>query len=188
YKETNLLQQGPGTSFSFSIKKQHFIFLDARSFRSPDSDPHGNYFSETQAEWINSQFKKNPHDFFWLISGSQWFGTKGQDESFEINHPFTIDSFFQKIELTKYNVQLISGDSHFSEIKKILIDSKNIFEITSSAMHALPVGKLEPDNRRLSASNLPNFVLGEINLETNEDNLFTAYTLFNRTLFKHKVP
>lgn len=186
--DTLNLEQGPGVSFSFKVAKNVFIFLDDRFFRDSNENKRGSYFSENQVHWIKDQFKKNADDTFWLISGNQWFGTKGQDESFEINHPETLYLFFRSIELDKFNVHLISGDSHFSEIKKILVGDKNVYEITSSAMHALPVGKMEPDSRRLSGSNFPNFVMAEFNSKENLNHTFSSYTLFNYELFRHTIP
>lgn len=187
-KNTSFLKQGPGTSFAFTIKKQHFIFLDARSFRSPNNSREGTYFSDEQVKWVKEQFSLHPEDHFWLISGSQWFGTADQDESFEVNHPENVYRFIDDIGITKYNVQLISGDSHFSEIKKIPLPEKTIYEITSSAMHALPVGKISQDARRLSATNLPNFIIGKWSLKKSQPSTFSSYTLFNTKLFEHSVP
>lgn len=187
-KETSNLSQGPGASFTFSIAKNSFIFLDSRYFRDANSNSAGSYFSNEQAIWVKKQFEKNSTNTFWLISGSQWFGTKGQDESFEINHPETIYDFFKAINFEQYTIHLISGDSHFSEIKKVNIQNKSAYEITSSGMHALPIGTLEPDSRRFYGSNLPNYVIADINLLENKSHIFTAYTLFNIKLFSMILP
>lgn len=187
-KNTPVIKQGPGTSFVFSVKKHHFVFLDVRSFRSPNSMREGTYFSDEQVKWVKEQFSRNPTDSFWLISGSQWFGTADQDESFEVNHPENAYKFITDIDIAKYDVQLISGDSHFSEFKKIPLPEKAIYEITSSAMHALPMGKISPDARRLSATNLPNFLIGKISLKEPRPHTFSSYSLFNIKMFEHLIP
>lgn len=64
----------------------------------------------------------------------------------------------------------------------------SIYEITSSAMHALPIGNIEIDNRRIAASNLPNFVLATINTKENKNHTFASYTLFNFKFFEFQTP
>lgn len=179
-KETKNLNQGPGVSFSFSWKRNHFIFFDDRYFRDPNEIRNGNYFSQEQISWLKEKLQKNSNDHFWLISGNQWFSTPQQDESFENSHPESLKDFLNQIEVDKHKVVLVSGDAHMSEIKKIdYSNSKKIYEITSSGMHVYPMNDLDPDKRRIAATNKPNFMITRIDFDKNNVIEVSDYTLFN---------
>lgn len=186
--ETNYIKQGPGISFTFSWQKDHFIFLDDRYFRNPNQDKDGDYFSNEQIEWLKNTMELNKNDYFWIISGNQWFSSPIQDESFENNHPKALINFFKAIHFQKYKTLLLSGDAHLSEVKKINVQNeKLIFEITSSGMHAFPMSDMGNDNRRLAGTNLPNFMI----LDLKRDQVHTVgvsdYTIFDFNTFQLEV-
>lgn len=186
--KTPYLNQGPGVSFSFFWKKNHFIFLDNRFFRGHNEDKKGSYFSKEQILWFNKEIDLNKNDFFWIISGNQWFSSPLQDESFENNHPETLMSFFKEIQIQKFKTILISGDAHLSEVKKINIpNEKTLYEITSSGIHAFPMSEMGEDKRRLAGTNIPNFTIINFNLNQNVKIKTSNFTVFNLKNFEVEV-
>jgi alkaline phosphatase D len=151
---------GPGISSVLEAFGSRFIFLDGRTFRNLQSD--ASYFSAEQFQWVKQmmQEKRRPT---WMVSGSQWFGSPAEEETFEFNYPDSFKGFLKELERLVSNILFVSLDTHFSDIKKIPLDqfNRSAYELTSSAIHSLPLGVLTPDPRRLEGINRPNFMTVE---------------------------
>lgn len=177
------LKKGPGTSFSFHIGKTRLIFADGRYFRSPPEEAEGSFFTQDQVDWIIGELDRDINATNWIITGNQWYGSKHQEENFEHLFPHKFYSFLNLLNSRKVRYLLVSGDTHFSEIKKIFFEGKEIFEVTSSGMHSWPIGILFPDSRRINGTNLPNFTIGKIDSDLPGKVDFYVYGVFGNEFF-----
>lgn len=141
--------QGPGAASRFHFGEQQFLFLDARSFRSPNKpvaictakpefklcqprpqsprpadkwarkEPE-THFGHAQTEWSLSQIRGAGSDVTWMISGDQWFGAYSPFESFEGNHPADFKKLMERMKDEKSSrIAFISGDRHSSEFLEV---------------------------------------------------------------------
>lgn len=135
--ESKALQKGPGVARYFEWGKNHFLFLDDRSFRSAKGTKPETHFGKDQEEWIYKIIGKQK-GVFWLISGDQFFGGYHHFESYEGDHPESFKKFVDKLALKKKIIVFVSGDRHIAELMKI--PQKKLgyttYELTSSALHA----------------------------------------------------
>lgn len=131
------LQRGPGVAQYFEWNKNHFLFLDDRSFRTAKGTKPETHFGKEQEEWIFKIIGKQK-GVFWLISGDQFFGGYHHFESYEGDHPESFKKFLERLALKKKIVVFVSGDRHIAELMKI--PNKKLgyttYELTSSALHA----------------------------------------------------
>ncbi|MEM7647480.1 MAG: alkaline phosphatase D family protein, partial [Pseudomonadota bacterium] len=136
-KQDASFHQGPGIAFALHWKKNHFYFLDNRSFRTRSGVRSESHFGEEQTQWLISHMKKQK-GVQWLIGGGQFFGGYHRFESFQKNHPNDFKKFLQKLKALNKNVIFVSGDRHMSEVMKIPKDifGRKSFEITSSPIHS----------------------------------------------------
>ena len=186
-EESSLVERGPGLSFLWEAFGQRFVFLDGRSYRSPNRRPaicqkqpsHSmcskemppamSAEKETQLGWGQeswlSQIASRSAGFIWLIKGDQFFGAYHPFESYEGSHPHAFKRFVSTIRQSPAKFVFVSGDRHLSELMKI--DSKQFgyetVEITSSPVHAKtypPGWDIFPNPRQIAyASQTHNFVL-----------------------------
>ncbi len=164
---TSNFQKGPGSSSVLKAFGVQFVFLDGRSFRSDKRSAESSYFSSEQIQWAKNLLLKEPGPT-WLISGTQFFSRPPVEESFELEHPEGFTKFNNIMKSTNRDVFLVSGDTHFTELKKIGPNELGhpTYEVTSSAIHSLPLGFPGPDNRRVWSVLGPNFVTATF--ETND--------------------
>ena len=142
------LYRGPGLSFAKSFGDHRFIFLDGRSFRSPNQAPsicksHPGHFAckrllsyqtkegakdetvthlgDEQMQWLLKQLKQSVqlNQLAWLIKGDQFFGGYQPFESWQGNHPKDFKVFLQKVRALNPRILLISGDRHISEVMQL---------------------------------------------------------------------
>jgi hypothetical protein len=194
-EESDFFKKGPGVSSVFSAFGQTFIFLDNRSFRTPNLKPiicekmknhkfcqktyinpnstKQTLYGEETENWAMN-ILKNSKGTNWLISGDQFFGGYHPFESYEGTHPESFKIFLNKIKSSGKTVLFVSGDRHLSEVMKIekSILGFETFEITSSGMHAavFPAGWDEfPNPRQVAgAGQTLNYTIVETNLIANK--------------------
>lgn len=182
------IKKGPAASFIYEYGNTNFIFLDGRYFRAVPTDNTGSYFSNEQTEWVTAELKNRPGVTNWIISGNQWFGSKHSEENFENEQPEGLKNFLSSVNSTEAKYLLISGDSHFSEIKKVSFLEKAVFEITSSAMHAWPPGLIFADDRRVVVpTNFPNFTLATFRNDKPNEIEFGNFGVFNNLHYEIKI-
>lgn len=179
------LQNGPGLSFSYSGAKNHFIFLDNRSFRH-SIEPKSHFGSE-QLTWLSEQMK-SPNKLYWLISGGQFFGSHQPYESYSREFPEEFKTFLDQVRpFQTPRPVLLSGDRHLTEIQ--YEPTEKLLEVTSSGLHSsYYAGAM--------TKNLSPFLVkghdGETNfvrIDIQENKLsFTAIGKYGRTLYKHISP
>lgn len=132
-----VVSRGPGISSAVKLRDQLFLFLDNRSFRTPEVVVEQAHFGKEQVEWLLSEIKK--HNLpTWIISGDQFFGGYHPFESFEANHAKAFKNFLRQLKKLKEKVIFVSGDRHLSEIINIPNEylGYKTFEITSSGIHS----------------------------------------------------
>lgn len=134
-------QAGPGASSMLKAFGLRIALLDDRSFRSPTSESQfepekQTHFGSEQEDWLFSQ--KDPTSLTLLISGDQWFGAYHRFESYERNHPKSLEKFLSRLKHFVDPAVFISGDRHLSEVMRIepRLLGYETFEITSSAIHS----------------------------------------------------
>lgn len=182
------LKKGPANSFIYELGKTKLIFLDGRYFRSAPDNHIGSYFSLEQTQWVVDELNQNKDSVNWIINGNQWFGSPYQEENFEHEQPEGLKKFLEKLNQTGAKYILISGDTHFSEIKKVNYLNKKVFEITSSSMHSWPPGLIFPDDRRLvEPTNQPNYTLARFSEAQPEVIEFTAYGVLGNLKYTYKI-
>lgn len=137
-KSSAAFRKGPGASFRYSYRGQHFFFFDNRSFRDSNRDDNGQHFGEEQESWMLAQVYrlKGPK---WMIAGDQFFGQYHHYESFEGQHLRTFGRFLSKLRKAPGPYIFLSGDRHMGELMKI--KPKHVghltYEITTSPIHSL---------------------------------------------------
>ena len=134
-------QTGPGASSILKAFGLRIAMLDDRSFRSPTSENQTEpekqtHFGSEQEDWLFSQ--KDATSLTLLISGDQWFGGYHRFESYERNHPKSLEKFLARLKHFVDPALFISGDRHLSEVMKIepLLLGYETYEVTSSAIHS----------------------------------------------------
>jgi hypothetical protein len=178
------LKKGPGASFSFRLGSTNLVFADGRYFRSVPLEKGGSFFSPTEVNWVMSELSRDPKVVNWIISGNQWFGSKFQEENFEHLFPEQFRHFLGLLNTQNVRYLLVSGDTHFSEVKKIGFEGRSLYEVTSSGMHSWPPGLLFPDERRIHATNLPNFTIGTLRNSAPEKIKFATFGMFGNEFFE----
>lgn len=136
--DTPSIQKGPGVASYFEHKKNHYLFLDNRTFRTKKHQtPGDSHFGKEQEEWLLKIISKKK-GVFWLISGDQFFGGYHNFESYQGDHPDLFKQFLKKLEQKKKIVLFVSGDRHIAELIKV--PKKHLgyttYELTSSGLHA----------------------------------------------------
>lgn len=138
-EENAMLKTLPGAGFVFEWPEQRFVFVDARSFRSPEVLPQG----EKETQWGEEQTQKvlsilKVPKPTWLIQGDQFFGGYHKFESFEGNRPKDFKQTLGFLKASPSKVFFVSGDRHLSEMMKIEKEALGYeaYEVTSSAIHA----------------------------------------------------
>lgn len=168
-EKKNLWIKGPGVSGILNLFNSHFVFLDNRSFRSPNQLdwPDQTHLGEEQEAWL-FHFMQNAQKPLWLLSGDQFFGGYHNFESYEGSHPKSFIQFKSEFKKFKVPVVFLSGGRHLFEIMKINKKDigQNTFEFTSSGIHSLTYANAierNPNPRRVMGISGPyNFM--EINL------------------------
>lgn len=137
--EDQNLKRLKGAGFIFETPHQRFVFLDARSFRSPEKRRAG----EEETQWGKSQTEQvikalNVAKPTWLIQGDQFFGAYHRFESFEGHRPQDFKKVLSLLKQSPSPIFFVSGDRHLTEMMKIEKDilGYETYEITSSAIHA----------------------------------------------------
>lgn len=163
--------RGPGAASRWTVGGQAFLFMDNRSFRSPNQkspicksmpqnklcesreDKRGpdewakkepeTHFGIEQERWAFNEVRKVKRPT-WLISGDQWFGAYHPFESYQGNHPNSFRKFVKEMSKSAFRVAFISGDRHSSELTRIpkKVLGYESFEVVSSPIHA----KVFPSN------------------------------------------
>ncbi len=132
-------ERGLGVGAKWSAFHVGFLFLDDRSFRSPDGLdlPDQTHFGLDQEKWLNENLASAKAPMF-LISGDQFFGGYHHFESYEGNHPKSFARQLDEWKKIKVPLLFVSGDRHLSEILKVPSERLGYptFELTSSAIHA----------------------------------------------------
>lgn len=135
----NVLEKGPGTSFFFTAFQQGFIFLDNRSFRSPNGEksPDQTHWGALQERWLLSKLNYSNRPV-WIINGDQIFGGYHDFESYEGNHPSSFKQMMRALSKKASPVVFLTGDRHLAEIMKIepKVLGYTTYEFTTSGVHA----------------------------------------------------
>ncbi len=157
---TRFFKRGPGVSSVLKAFGQNFIFIDARSFRTPLGEKPESRFGFNGKYFLNKYITKSSQN--WLIQGDQFFGGYHTFESYESGHPKDFKKFISNLNEYKIPFMFLSGDRHLSEVMKVETEllSKSSYEITSSGFHAKTFPdsfKRSPNPRQLAG------VSGEIN-------------------------
>jgi alkaline phosphatase D len=130
---------GYGVGGLLSLGDYNLYFLDARTFRSSDSE--GTHLGSDQKQWLINNLKQEVSPSL-IIKGDQFFGGYHRFESYEGNHPKEFSDFTKELRELQTPLVFLSGDRHMSEIMQFprhMFGSPS-FEITSSPIH----GKLHP--------------------------------------------
>ena len=135
--------RGPGVSSRTDVLGHRFIFLDNRTFRSPEDSPRG-HLGKEQEDFLLQQISGSSSPIF-IVIGGPLFGGYLKKESFEHSHREDFKAFTRKLkDLYVKNPSLqpfaiISGDVHFSEVMEI--EAKQFgfktYELTSSSWHSI---------------------------------------------------
>lgn len=128
-----------GAGFVFDGYGQRFMFIDARSFRSPQkvkNPEEQTQWGAKQTEMVMAELKKPKPS--WLIQGDQFFGAYHRFESFEGHRSQDFKKTLTQIKSSPSKVIFVSGDRHLNEFMRIEKDilGYETYEMTSSAMHA----------------------------------------------------
>ncbi len=162
--------RGPGVSSMWSAFGLRFLFLDNRTFRSPNKLdlPDQTHFGVEQEDWIEAQLKSAKEPVL-LISGDQFFGGYQMFESYEGSHPKSFTTQLARWKKSKVPIVFVSGDRHLSEVIQVPVKSLGYptFELTSSPLHA----KVFPDafqkspnpNQKMGIAGKYNYML--VNIE-----------------------
>lgn len=175
-------ESGPGISMAWNAFKTKFIFLDSRFYRVSGADPlTRTQWGSDQKSWLSSQLGKSTSPI-WLLNGSQFIGGDPSNldtDSVAKKHPEDFQWLHQQVIKTQQSITLISGDMHYSEVVK-LPDSwgNGVFEITSSALHAIPNAPNGSDNR-LALVTENNFIIMHI-LKSSSKAVSLSTTCFGR--------
>lgn len=171
-KNNAQVSKGFGAGYSVEVNDHRFIFLDGRSFRSPNQRPpickkvpdhfackkpsrltRGpdadiTHLGRDQNEWLFDQLRqaKSSNQLAWLIKGDQFFGGYHPFESFEGSHPKDFAAFLKRLKASNYRPLFVSGDRHISEVMQLpsTFIGQTSFELTSSPIHA----KVFPSDRK----------------------------------------
>jgi alkaline phosphatase D len=125
---------GYGVGSLLSLGDFNLYFLDARTFRSPDSQ--GRHLGIDQYQWLMKSLKEESQPSF-IIKGDQFFGGYHHYNSYEGNHPQDFSQFVTDLKAIGTPFIFLSGDRHMSEIMQFPRSLFGLpsFEITSSPMH-----------------------------------------------------
>lgn len=138
--------RGPGVSGWLNAFEQNFVFVDDRSFRTPNEgsgDEEETHWGSEQEKWVLAKLKESTQPS-WIIQGDQFFGAYAPFESYERNHPQSFKKIMKQLGEDKEPVVFISGDRHLIEYMKIekAVLGYPTYELTTSALHA----KVHPEN------------------------------------------
>ncbi|MEM8882927.1 MAG: alkaline phosphatase D family protein [Planctomycetota bacterium] len=132
------LEHGPGLSSSFALFGQRWIFLDGRTFRSPNRNPvpDETVFGAAQEAWLFAQLAQATPA--WIVSGAQFFGGYHRFESYEACQPNSFGRFKERLKTVKAPFAFVTGDRHLTELMKIDAGECGLetWELTTSAIHA----------------------------------------------------
>ncbi len=157
--------RGPGVANSFNAFGLNFALMDDRTFRANRTDKQDlTHWGQQQEEWLIDNLSTQQRPTF-LLNGSQVFGGYLAKDSYEYNHPQSLQSMLQRIQQVESPVIFGSGDVHFSEVMKLeksLLGYESL-EIVSSGIHAVisPFGGLKKNPRRLKGQKALNFTIVE---------------------------
>lgn len=124
------------------------ILLDARYFRDARGKVDGTILGEDQWTWLERELSKNEADVHIVASGIQVIPEDHKYEKWSnIGHD---RERLLKALTTVKNPILISGDRHLAEISRLIVNDKEIIEITSSGMtHAYTSFTQESNRHRI---------------------------------------
>lgn len=193
--ESKIFAPGPGLAMSWMAFNTQFIFLDSRYFRRSGADPlTRTQWGSEQKLWL-SQLLGQSQNPVWILNGSQFVGgdpDNQQNDSVAKQHPEDLSWLQQELKKLRSSVALISGDMHYSEVVKLSPEwgRSDLYEVTSSALHAIPsapVGQGTQDRLALTLEN--NFLILEPLLkEPNKKWLrITSYGARTKPLFDLKI-
>ncbi|MCC7440480.1 MAG: alkaline phosphatase family protein [Bdellovibrionales bacterium] len=132
-------EEGPGLARSLRYAGQRIVFLDGRSFRSPNGQGGADetHLGSPQERWLETLLSGEPVPT-WLILGDQYFGAYHGFESYERNHPASFRRFLTSLKKSKSPLFFVSGDRHLVELMAIEpgVLGYPTFEFTTSAIHA----------------------------------------------------
>ncbi|MGZ3769283.1 MAG: alkaline phosphatase D family protein [Bdellovibrio sp.] len=175
-----------GVGFVFTGFGQRFFFMDGRYYRDVPSTG-GMMWGAEQQELLLDMINKN-NSPSWIFSGSQFFGSYKQEESFQ-NHYFkNLIDLTRKLSKVSAPVVFGSGDVHFSEIMTIepRVIGYKTYEFTSSCMHSfnVPSTWIYKNPRREISTWKQNFMIIKSKAE-DEGFKISSYTTgrFGRNLF-----
>lgn len=161
--------RGPGVASAWSAFGVRFLFLDDRSFRSPNRVDLADqtHFGVEQEDWIVSQISTSKEPVF-MISGDQFFGGYNPFESYEGSHPKSFPVQLARWKKAKVLLVFVSGDRHLTEI--IQVPRKSLgyqtYELTSSPIHASVFGdaflKTPSPNQLLGVAGKYNYMLVDL--------------------------
>ena len=173
-------QKGPGASSRTDVAGHRFVFLDNRTFRTPNNMDYG-HWGEKQERFLLQQIENSSKPLF-IVNGGQFFGGYLEKESVEYNHPVHFQEFKKRLKkLYRENPQLppfalISGDVHFSEVMKVEKEQFGFqtYEFTSSPwynrlrrVHSSPKYSSKRNFRRIKSIEGPNFLFAQSSYQDN---------------------
>lgn len=132
-------QRGPGVGSHLKAFGLHFVFLDDRTFRSPNGQdiPDQTHFGEEQEKWLAEILEKAKGPAV-LISGDQFFGGYHSFESYQGSHPKRFERHLKEWRKSPVPLVFWSGDRHLAEITQVSPQDLGYrtYELTSSGLHA----------------------------------------------------
>lgn len=173
-------QDGIFASYTFGEGKTQarFLLLDTRSHRSEDKS---DLLGQAQWEWLEAELMKKGEGVTFIVSSIQVLPFEQTFEKWS-NFPSSRQRLLALIEKSPSSkLVIISGDRHFSELSRLKIGSKTVFEITASGMtHAFR----NPDEARNRNSLRIGPILDRLNyglIEMNEKAVRVHVKDLNRT-------
>lgn len=168
-RETSTWRKGLGVGSRLEAFGERFFLLDDRSYRDPLGTPDGRHWGHDQLAWLKRHLGTDSRPS-WIISGNQFFGENPLRESVEADQPGDLRRIIADLSGAAAPVALISGDVHFSEIRRVdrAWLGYDTFEFTSSSMHSTPnPGAIRRDN--IASERWHNFMVFDVDDRTQWD-------------------
>lgn len=155
-------------AFELDLGSVLILMTDNRSYRKNlGTSVSGQMFGDSQLKWLESRLRSSNARIIVLGSGTQLLAPRSSSESFA-DFPMEKIRLLKAIQASSSTVVLLSGDAHFAEIAGNSLDGKDLVEITSSPLTAMPefMSKAQELGQRKVALGHQNFGILHLDLKS----------------------